>query len=63
MVSDASEVEMVGIILKECESVARAKINADKSVGLQLGYWKGRMMPSDGIVGLWTDRPFKVLGV
>lgn len=35
MVSDAPEVEAVGIILKEYELVAEAKTNADKSVVLR----------------------------
>lgn len=37
MILDISEVEMVGSILEEYESVAQAKINAEKSVDLQLG--------------------------
>jgi hypothetical protein len=63
MVSDTKEIEVVGTTLKEYELLTGAKINQDKSVGLQLGTWRGRSMPSDGVVGRWTDGPVKLLGV
>ncbi len=63
MVSDTTKVEVVGTILKEYEAVTGAKINPDKSVGLRLGTWRGRPMPSNSVVGRWTDGPVKLLGV
>ncbi len=62
-VSDTTEVEVVGTIPKEYEAATGATINPDKSVGLRLGTWRGKSMPSDSVVGCWTDRPVKLLGV
>jgi hypothetical protein len=63
IVSDISEIEVIGTTLREYEAVTGAKINHEKSVGLQLGTWRGRSMPPDSVVGRWTDGPVKLLGV
>lgn len=63
MESDACEVETVVIILKKHESVAGVKINANKLVGLLLYSWRDRIMPSDGVVGRWTDGRVKLIEI
>lgn len=63
LVSDASEVEMVGSILEEYGSAAGIKISANKSVGFPLGTWGSRSMPSDGLVGFWTGVLVKLVGI
>ena len=63
MVSDASEIEAVGAILQEYQQVTGACINRDKSVGLQLGNWRGRPTPASGEFCRWTEGPVKLLGV
>lgn len=44
-------VETVGFILKESETVSRAKINLNKSVKLRFGTWRGRSMSTNDIMG------------
>lgn len=52
MVSGTTDEETVGIFLKEYESVAGANINAEKSVGSQLGTWRGRVRVLDCFMGI-----------
>ena len=47
--------------VKRYEKVAGAKVNFDKSEGLQLGAWK-RGSPLPGLF-LWSDGPVRILGV
>lgn len=61
--SDTTEENTLGTILRECETVAKARINADKSVDFWLGAPKSRTMPSDDVVGRLTDGPIKLLRV
>ena len=42
------------------EAVKGAKINCEKSVGLQLGSWKSCALPS---LFMWKESPRKILGV
>lgn len=41
----AYEVDAVDTILKQYKAISRAKINADKSVGLRVGSWRSRSLP------------------
>lgn len=49
--------------LKKIEAVSGAKIKLEKSAGLQVSTWKGRFMPSNNIVGSWTEGSIKLLVV
>lgn len=51
LVLDVSKADTVDSILEEYKSVAGAKINAQKLMGLRLGTGRSRSMPSDGLVG------------
>lgn len=52
VVSDTFVAKTVGFIVKEYESVAGANINAEKSVGSQLGTWRGRVRVLDCFMGI-----------
>lgn len=58
----AKDVCKIGKAIEVYEKVVGAKIDLDKSIGLQLCIWWGAM-PSDSIVGRWTDGSIKLLGV
>lgn len=45
------------------EKVSGAMINREKSVGLQLSAWRYKSMPSDSIIGCWTEGLDQMLGV
>ena len=60
LVKSSAEVEEVSKEIGRYEAVTRAKINREKSVGLQLGSWKG-CAPSGPFI--WKDGPCKILGV
>lgn len=45
IVSMYSDIELVDETLKDCEMVARAKINLEKLVGTRIGTWRSRHMP------------------
>lgn len=54
---------MVGECIKVYKTVAGANNNREKSVGLQLGTWKVKSIPSDSTVRRWTKCPVKFLEV
>ena len=60
LVTSNAEVEEVSKEIGRYEAVTGAKINREKSVGLQLGSWKGCALPGHFI---WKDDPCKILGV
>lgn len=53
----------VGEGIKYYETVVGAKVNHEKSVGLQLGTWSGKSMLPDKIVGSWAEGPIKLLAI
>ena len=60
-VSCRQDIEAVKEVVVEYERIAGAKVNFDKSEGLQLGAWRG----SNTLPGpfRWSDRPIRILGV
>ena len=60
LATSRAEVEEVSKEIGRYEAVTGAKINREKSVGLQLGSWKGCALPGSFI---WKDSPCKILGV
>ena len=60
-VSHRLDIEAVKKAVGEYERIAGAKVNFDKSEGLQLGAWRG----SDTLQGpfRWSDGPVRILGV
>lgn len=63
IVSSGNHLRQVVDAIKEYETVGEVKINPHKSVGLLLGTWRNKSMPSYKIVGRWTDNPVEILGV
>lgn len=43
--------------------VSGAKVNLSMSLGLQLGIWRGKSMPSNSVVDQWREGPVKLKGV
>ena len=60
LVTSSAELEEVSKEIGRYEAVAGAEVNREKSIGLQLGSWKGRALPGPFI---WKDGPCKILGV
>ena len=60
-VSRLQDIEAVKKVVAGYERIRRAKVNFDKSEGLQLGAWTG----SDTLPGPfhWSDGPIRILGV
>ena len=60
-VSRLQDIEAVKEAVVECERIAGAKVNFDKSEGLRLGAWRG----SNTLPGpfRWSGRPIRILGV
>ena len=50
----------VSMLVTRYEAVTGAKVNREKSVGLQLGSWKGCAL---SVPFIWRDGPCKILGV
>lgn len=53
------QIDQVGLTLKECEAVTRAKTNSQKSVSLWFGIRRSKPMPSTSVtsvyrIGLFT---------
>lgn len=47
MISDTKQIEVIGADLRNYEAVIGIKINREKSVGQQLGTWRGRSMSAN----------------
>lgn len=65
IVSSHRHIDLVSETLKEYEAMKVEKINSEMSVDLRLGTWGNKPIPSNSIsiVGHWTDRPVKLVGV